>query len=165
VPEQGLTLGVVCNLHAVLMQDLLFDSGGLGAIRRKVVNIDDTVYIPSQVPSLLSEMLDRLLATAAQVKNPLEAAFLLWVHIAYLQPFEDGNKRTSRLSANMPLMLYNRAPLAFLDVDRALYAEAMLGVYERRDVSLAVDLFEWTYRRSCAMNSASSRPSTERVIG
>jgi Fic family protein len=150
VPEQGLAMGVVRNLHAVLMRDLLADSDGLGAIRRKVVNISDTVYFPSQVPSLLAEMLERILDAARLVKNPLEAAFFLWVHIAYLQPFEDGNKRTSRLAANIPLMLYNRAPLAFLDVDRGDYAEAMMGVYERQDVSLAVDLFDWTYRRSCA---------------
>ncbi|SHM96735.1 Fic/DOC family protein [Rhizobacter sp. OV335] len=150
VPEHGLTPGVVRNLHAVLMQDLLPDSGELGAIRRKVVNISDTVYFPSQVPSLLSEMLERILDTARVIKNPIEAAFFLWVNIAYLQPFEDGNKRTSRLAANIPLMLYNRAPLAFLDVDRGHYAEAMVGVYERQDVSLAVDLFDWTYRRSCA---------------
>ena len=37
--------------------------------------------------------------------------------MAYLQPFADGNKRTSRLSANLPLMLYNCAPLSFLDVE------------------------------------------------
>jgi Fic family protein len=150
VPEQGLLMGIVRNLHAVLMRDLLIDSDGLGAIRRKVVNISDTVYFPSQVPSLLSEMLERILDTASLVKNPIEAAFFLWVNIAYLQPFKDGNKRTSRLAANIPLMLYNRAPLAFLDVDRGHHAEAMLGVYERQDVSLAVDLFDWTYRRSCA---------------
>lgn len=150
VPEQGLSMGIVRNLHAVLMRDLLVDSDGLGAIRRKVVNISDTVYFPSQVPSLLSEMLERILDTARVIKNPIEAAFFLWVNIAYLQPFEDGNKRTSRLAANIPLMLYNRAPLAFLDVDRGHYAEAMVGVYERQDVSLAVDLFDWTYRRSCA---------------
>jgi fido (protein-threonine AMPylation protein) len=150
VPEQGLSMGVVRNLHAVLMRDLLVDTDALGAIRRKVVNISDTVYFPAQVPSLLSEMLVRILDTAGLVKNPIEAAFFLWVNIAYLQPFEDGNKRTSRLAANIPLMLYNRAPLAFLDVDRGHYAEAMIGVYERQDVSLAVDLFDWTYRRSCA---------------
>jgi fido (protein-threonine AMPylation protein) len=154
VPEQGLSMGIVRNLHAVLMRDLLVDTDGLGAIRRKVVNISDTVYFPAQVPSLLAEMLERILDTARLVKNPIEAAFFLWVNIAYLQPFEDGNKRTSRLAANIPLMLYNRAPLAFLDVDRGHYrdnyAEAMVGVYERQDVSLAVDLFDWTYRRSCA---------------
>ena len=70
--------------------------------------------------------------------------------MAYLQPFEDGNKRVSRLAANIPLMLYNQAPLSFLDVDREDYALAMMGVYETRDVSMAVDLFDWTYRRSHA---------------
>ena len=68
--------------------------------------------------------------------------------MAYLQPFEDGNKRVSRLAANIPLMLYNCAPLSFLDVDVLDYARAMLGVYEFLDVSIAADLFAWTYRRS-----------------
>ena len=63
--------------------------------------------------------------------------------MAYLQPFEAGNKRVSRLAANVPLMLYNQAPLSFLDVDREDYALAMMGVYESCDVSMAVDLFDW----------------------
>jgi hypothetical protein len=70
------------------------------------------------------------------------------VNIAYLQPFVDGNKRTSRFTANMPLMVTNCAPLSFLDVGPQDYAMAMLGAYERLDVMLAVELFEWTYRRS-----------------
>lgn len=72
----------------------------------------------------------------------------LWVNLAHLQPFEDGNKRVSRLAANIPLTLYNQAPLSFLDVDRDDYALAMMGVCEACDVSMAVDLFAWTYRRS-----------------
>jgi Fic family protein len=78
----------------------------------------------------------------------VEAAFFLWVNLAYLQPFEDGNKRTSRLAANIPLMLYNCAPLAFLDVDPRDYAKAMLGIYELLDLTIAIELFAWTYRRS-----------------
>ena len=148
VPLQGLTTSLVRNLHAVLMQDLLADTDSLGAIRTKVVNISDTVYVPTQVPAVLEEMLETILAKARLIKNPIEAAFFLWVNLAYLQPFEDGNKRTSRLAANIPLMLYNCAPLSFLDVDLHDYAQAMLGVYEFRDVALAVDLFSWTYRRS-----------------
>lgn len=148
VPLQGLSTSLVRNLHAVLMQDLLIDSDALGAIRRKVVNITDTVYVPTQVPSLLEEMLGSVVDKAKLIKNPIEAAFFLWVNLAYLQPFEDGNKRTSRLAANIPLMLYNCAPLSFLDVDAGDYAQAMLGVYEFRDVALAVDLFAWAYRRS-----------------
>lgn len=148
VPMQGLSTSLVRNLHAVLMQDLLADSEALGAIRQKVVNISDTVYVPTQVPSLLEEMLESVVEKAKLIKNPIEAAFFLWVNLAYLQPFEDGNKRTSRLAANIPLMLYNCAPLSFLDVDVHDYARAMLGVYEFRDVSRAADLFGWAYRRS-----------------
>ncbi|KAG0163829.1 hypothetical protein DFQ28_007932 [Apophysomyces sp. BC1034] len=148
VPTQGMTTGLVRNLHAVLMRDLIADSDGLGAIRRKIVNISDTVYVPMQFPAILKEMLDSIIMKARLIKNPIEAAFFVWVNLAYLQPFEDGNKRTGRVAANIPLMLYNCAPLSFLDVDQQDYAKAMLGVYEFCDVSLAADLFAWTYRRS-----------------
>lgn len=148
VPQYGLTGPVISNLHSLLMQDLLDNTDALGAIRTKVVNISNTVYVPTQVPSLLAEMLSTLVERARLIKNPVEAAFFLWVNLAYLQPFEDGNKRTSRLAANIPLMLYNCAPLSFLDVDPHDYALAMIGVYELLDVSLASELFAWTYRRA-----------------
>lgn len=148
VPMQGLNTRLVRNVHAVLMHDLLVDAASLGTIRTNVVNISGSTYIPAQVPAVLEEMFERIIAKADLIKNPLEAAFFLWVNLAYLQPFEDGNKRVSRIAANIPLMLYNQAPLSFLDVDREDYALAMMGVYEACDVSMAVDLFEWTYRRS-----------------
>lgn len=148
VPESGLTGAVISNLHALLMHDLLSDPDGLGAIRRKIVNITGTTYTPLQTPLLLQEMFDNILEKARHIHNPVESAFFLWVNIAYLQPFEDGNKRTSRLTANIPLMIHNSAPLSFLDTDATKYAYAMMGVYEKRDVSLAVELFEYLYRRS-----------------
>jgi Fic family protein len=148
VPSYGLADSVIRNLHALLMHDLLTDSAGLGAIRTKVVNISDTTYVPSQVPRLLEEMTSLIIEKARHIKNPVEAAFFLWVNLAYLQPFEDGNKRTSRVAANIPLMLYNCAPLAFLDVHPGDYAKAMLGVYELLDLTIAAELFAWTYRRS-----------------
>jgi hypothetical protein len=148
VPTEGITVPVVRNVQSLLMRDLLADAADLGAIRRKIVNIQDTVYVPSHVPNLLEEMLGHIVDKARKIRNPVEASFFLWVNIAYLQPFVDGNKRTSRLAANMPLMLTNCAPLSFLDVVPRDYALAMLGVYESLDVTLAVELFEWTYRRS-----------------
>ena len=150
VPEYGITVSVVRNVQSILMQGLLENPQSVGAIRKTIVNIAGSVYVPSQVPQLLEEMLEHIVDKARSVNNPLEAAFFLWVNIAYLQPFEDGNKRTSRLCANLPLMLANCAPLSFLDVEPADYAMAVLGVYERQDVTIAVELFEWTYRRSIA---------------
>jgi fido (protein-threonine AMPylation protein) len=150
VPSYGLERHVVTNLHALLMRDLITDPAALGSIRRSIVAISGSVYTPTHMPQLLDEMLGAIVDKARAIKNPIEAAFFLWVNIAYLQPFQDGNKRASRLAANIPLMLYNAAPLAFLDVTPDDYALAMIGVYERHDVSIAAELFEWTYRRSMA---------------
>lgn len=148
VPHYGITEAVVRNVQSLLMQGLLVNADGLGAIRRTVVSITDSVYVPTQAPQLLEEMLTLIVDKARQTKNPIEAAFFLWVNLAYLQPFEDGNKRTGRLCANLPLLLQNCAPLSFLDVETPDYALAMIAIYERLDVSLAVELFAWTYRRS-----------------
>lgn len=148
VPEYGIREDVVRNIQALLMQGLLVNPQSVGAIRRTLVNIADSVYLPAQAPHLLEEMLRQVIDKVRSIKNPVEAAFFMWVNIAYLQPFEDGNKRTSRLCANLPLLLQNCAPISFLDVEAPDYALAMLGIYEKQDVSLATDLFEWTYLRS-----------------
>jgi hypothetical protein len=148
VPTEGITVPVIVDLQAKLMKDLLKDSRDIGSIRRRVVNIDGSVYSPSNIPTLLEEALHSIVDKARLIRNPVEAAFFLWVNVGYLQPFADGNKRTSRLSANMPLLLYNCAPLSFLDVTRTDYATAMLGIFERRVVAAAVELFEFIYRRS-----------------
>ena len=85
------------------MQALLANSASLGAIHKTVVNIADVVHVPTQAPSLLEESLGNVVDKARNVRNPVEAAFFLWANLAYLQLFEYGNKRTSRLWANLPL--------------------------------------------------------------
>ncbi|RUL73604.1 Fic family protein [Dyella choica] len=167
VPQYGLSGALLRNLHATLMRDLLADTEALGTVRRKLVSISDTTYVPNQVPSVLEEMLELIVHKAQLIKNPVESAFFLWVNLAYLQPFEDGNKRTSRLAANVPLMLYNCAPLSFLDVNMLDYAQAMIGIYEFTDTSLAADLFAWAYRRSiqkyAVVLEATHRPDPVRL--
>lgn len=148
IPTEGITLPAIVDVQAKLMRDLLKNSRDIGSIRRRVVNIDGSVYTPTNVPTILEEMLRSIVDKVRQIHNPVEAAFFVWVNVAYLQPFADGNKRTSRLCANMPLLLHNCAPLSFLDVERTDYATAMLGIYEQCNVSAAVELFEFIYRRS-----------------
>ena len=72
----------------------------------------------------------------------------MMVHIPYLQPFADINKRTSRLAANLPLFRANLCPLTFLDVPEQAYSRATLGVYEMTRVELLRDLYVWAYERS-----------------
>lgn len=71
------------------------------------------------------------------------------VHIPYLQPFVDVNKRVSRLGANIPLIRDNLCPLSFIDVPERTYVEGTLGVYELQRVELLRDVFVWAYERSC----------------
>lgn len=70
------------------------------------------------------------------------------VHLSYLQPFEDVNKRVARLSANIPLIGNNLCPLSFIDVPKRAYVEGILGVYELNSIELLRDIFVWGYERS-----------------
>ena len=61
-------------------------------------------------------------------------ALIALLGINYLQPFEDGNKRTARLFANAPLLLSGHAPLSYRNVDEKEYKEAMLLFYEQNSI-------------------------------
>ena len=60
----------------------------------------------------------------------------------------------SRLSANIPFIKRNLSPLSFIDLPRALYTDALLGVYELNKVDLLRDVFIWSYERSAARYAA-----------
>lgn len=72
------------------------------------------------------------------------------VHISYLQAFVDVNKRTARLAANISLIKHNLVPLAFSDVRIDDYMSAMIAIYELQDVRPLVDLYVYSYLRTCA---------------
>ena len=76
------------------------------------------------------------------------------VQLPYLQPFDDVNKRVSRLAANIPFIKANLSPLSFTDVPRAIYTDAVLGVYELNKIDLLKDVFIWAYERSAARYAA-----------
>ncbi len=139
----------ICNLHALLADNLLADPSSAGRIRKIEVGITGTVYQPLAIPQQLEELFDQLLAKASAIEDPFEQAFFVMVHLPYLQPFEDVNKRVSRLAANIPFIKHNLAPLSFVDVPERDYIDGLLGIYELQRVDLARDVFTWAYERSC----------------
>jgi hypothetical protein len=147
--EIGFNRYTLQNLHALLSDNLLPDAGAGGRLRRIEVAISGSVYLPLAIPQAISGHFDTLLAKASAINDPFEQAFFTMVQLPYLQPFEDVNKRTSRLAANIPLIRHNLAPLSFVDVPEALYVEGTLGVYELNRVELLRDVFAWAYERSC----------------
>ena len=153
-PEIGFNRYTVLNLHALLSDNLLPDPAASGRLRTVAVGIGQAVFMPLEGPQLIAECFAQVLDTASAIEDPLEQAFFAMVHLPYLQPFEDVNKRVSRLAANIPLIRHNLCPLSFVDVPPAVYISAMLGVYERNRVELLRDVFAWAYQRSCARYSA-----------
>ena len=136
-------------LHAFLSDGLMADPAAVGRIRRRAVEMGGSVYLPVALPQRLEELFGIVVQMAAEIEDPFEQAFFLMVHIPYLQPFEDVNKRVSRLAANIPLIRHNLCPLSFIDVPQQAYTDAMLGVYECRRIELLRDVFVGAYERSC----------------
>lgn len=142
------------NLHALLSNNLLADATAAGRLRYIAVGIERSAFHPLEVPQLIDECFNTLLSKAAAIENPFEQAFFVMVHIPYLQPFDDVNKRVSRLAANIPLIRGNLTPFSFTDVPQTAYTEAILGVYELNRVALLRDVFLWAYERSAAQYAA-----------
>lgn len=152
--EVGFNRYTILNLHALLSDNLLADPRACGRVRTNAVDVGGTVYHPLEVPQLVDECFQQVLDTAAAINDPFEQSFFAMVQIAYLQAFEDVNKRVSRLAANIPLIRENLCPISFVDVPERAYIDGILGVYELNRIELMRDVFVWAYERSCARYSA-----------
>ena len=150
----GFNRHTILNLHASLADNLLADSRAAGRLRNIAVEIEGSIFHPLITAAVIEECFGQILATAAAISDPFEQAFFVMVQLPYLQPFDDVNKRVSRLVANIPLIKANLAPLSFEDVPRELYTEAILGVYEMKRIELLRDVFIWAYGRSAARYAA-----------
>lgn len=144
---------IICNLHALLSDNLLPDQLACGCLRSKPVRIAKSVYQPLAIPQLIEEYFQQILDTADAITDPFEQSFFAMVHLPYLQPFLDVNKRVSRLAANIPLIRENLCPLSFVDVPAQAYVSGLLGVYELNRIELLREVFVWAYERSSALYS------------
>ena len=153
VEDSGDDIGInrftLLNLHALLSENLMADPEASGYLRRRPVEIAGGVYTPSAIPQVIEERFSLVLSKAGSIGDPFEQAFFLMVHLPYLQPFEDVNKRVSRLAANIPLIRADLCPLSFVDVPERAYIAGTLGVYEMTRTDLLRDVFVWAYERSC----------------
>jgi Fic family protein len=145
----GTNAETIIALHAFLSDGLMTDPLACGRIRSRAVEIGGSVYLPIAMPQRIEELFGIVMSMAAEIRDPFEQSFFLMVHLPYLQPFEDVNKRVSRLAANIPLIQYNLCPLSFIDVPQQSYVDATLGVYELNRIELLRDVFVWAYERSC----------------
>jgi Fic family protein len=143
----------ICTLH-YLLSDGIVENKYAGKVRDHWVRIIESTYIPFEDAKKLQFLLNEIANKAKKIKDPFEQSLFLLIHISYLQAFSDVNKRTARLSANIPLIIKNFVPLSFNDVDRENYISATIAIYELLDVKPITDLFVFSYMRTCAAYDA-----------
>lgn len=114
------------ELHAILIKGMDVGKG----LRERMVGITGSAYRPLDNVHQVREGLEALIGAIARVRTPYDKALVALLGISYLQPFEDGNKRTARLLANAVLLAHGCAPLSYRSVEEDEYREAMLVFYE-----------------------------------
>jgi len=127
---KNLTIANLEDLHSILVKDLNVKTG----LRNSLVGITGSKYKPLDNVHQIREALADLSRVISKMDNSYSKALFALLGIGYLQPFEDGNKRTSRLMANAILMAYNYSPLSYRSVDEAEYREAVLAFYELNSI-------------------------------
>lgn len=114
------------ELHSVLARDLGVTTG----LRKGPVGVTGSRYQPLDNVHQITDAIQSLCEAVARMQSPYAKALLALLGISYIQPFEDGNKRTSRLMANALLLAHGCAPLSYRSVNENDYREATLAFYE-----------------------------------
>lgn len=124
-------------IHSVLTKKL----GIAKNIRKAGVGITGTKYKPLNNESQIKEALQNMVSFINKKKSFFEKALLISIFIAYIQIFEDGNKRTSRMISNAILLAHNSIPLSYRIVDVEEYKKAVILFYEINNLSYLKQIF------------------------
>lgn len=137
-----LTTSKIIDIHTLLIAKL----GISKSIRNRIVRITGTKYTPPDNQFVIEEALDELCKMVNGSKNVFEKALRVLLVISYLQPFEDGNKRTARLTANALLMAADCCPLSYRSINPAEYKKSILLFYELNNVNALKKIFIEQYQ-------------------
>lgn len=139
-----MSVATLIDIHMLLVKNLGIPQG----IRKSHVGITGTQYTPLTLQSQLEEALEELFSLLTTIKNPLEKAIVALASIAYIQPFVDGNKRTSRHFANFILHIHNLSPVAWRTVNEVEYKKAMIAFYELGNIRPIATLWVRNYHET-----------------
>jgi len=144
----------IYELHALLSAGLLADETNAGRVRRGLIEITGTAYLPITPPQQLEEQLALILEKARAITDPFEQSVFLLAFIPYLQPFIDVNKRVGRLAANIPLLKSNVCPISYRDMDKDRYIQGLLAFYELNRVEPLARAYCEAYERGAVRYAA-----------
>lgn len=134
------------DIHSLIIDGLGVKKG----MRKNIVGITGSAYRPLDNEFQIKEAAEQMIKTVNSLKHPLGKALTFILLLSYIQPFEDGNKRTARLFGNAILLAHNYCPLSYRSVDEAEYKKAVLLFYEKNSAwmfkKLFVDQFEFAVK-------------------
>ena len=130
------------ELHKILVKDL---SVGFG-LRKKPVGVTGSIYRPLDNSHQISEAVENLSKVISRTTDPYAKALIAILGISYIQPFEDGNKRTGRLMANALLLAHGLAPLSYRSIEEEDYRESVLVFYELNSIVSFKKIFIEQYK-------------------
>ncbi len=125
------------DIHSLLIKDLGVERN----IRNLRVGVTGTNYRPLDNDFQIREALDVACALINNQTDVYQKALLAVLLLSYIQPFEDGNKRTARIVGNAILLEASACPLSYRTVDAIDYQKAMLIFYEQSNVSAFKSVF------------------------
>jgi hypothetical protein len=146
--DVGITEHDIRSVHAILSSGLLKNPMRQGAMRATAVRIGDSSYIPPSIPAEIKRLFSLVVQKAAQITDPYEQSLFLLVHLPYLQPFDDCNKRVGRLCTNIPLLRNGILPISWLDVNKEEMELGLASVYEQQDPRILAEVYVQACHRS-----------------
>jgi len=114
-------------------------------IRSSPVQIGWSTYTPLDNQHQLQQEFELFWQKFRGIINPFEQSVFMLVFLSYFQLFMDVNKRTSRLSCNLPLVKHGLPLISFLQAEKRSYINAILAIYELNNTSLMAKLFVENY--------------------
>ena len=136
-----ITLGKIEHVHSMITKNL----GIPRNIRKSPVGVTGTKYKPLDNEWQIKEALEKSCAVINSEEDVFAKSIISSIMVAYVQPFEDGNKRTARILSNAVLLVNNSCPLSYRSANEAEYKKAVLLFFEQNNISYFKKLFMQQY--------------------
>lgn len=137
------------EIHTVIAKDLV-QRQNLGSMRKMDVKIAGSTYKPLSTGDRLNAELDHIFKIYQTINDPFNRAIYVHHNLAYLQYFEDCNKRVARTMQFISFK--NDAVMPFIiteysDNVYSQYRKALLGYYHNGDYEPYKEFFMHNYEK------------------
>ncbi len=139
--REKLSLGVIKEIHRLLLDHLDFNRGNFKNISNAIVGAEFDTASPEQTPNLMYQWLNNyeyLMENAETEEEKIRIILEKHIEFERIHPFNDGNGRTGRMIMLYSLLENNLAPII---ISKELKPRYILGLAEQ-DTNLLYDLVQ-----------------------